>query len=73
VIHGNSSSLSDLEIGSYPEETLSSEALTRSVCRESFGKPDSDSGDSERGPNGDERGLGSPIFDQRDSHSISST
>lgn len=54
-------SIADLEFGSYPDETLSTEPLTRSVCKESLGNPDSDSGDSERGPNGDERGLGSPV------------
>lgn len=60
--------LADLEIGSYPEETLLSLELFVSVCKESFWNPDSDSGDSERGPKGDERGLGSPMTDQHDSH-----
>lgn len=62
---GKGTNVTDLELWSYPEETLSTEPRTRSVCRESLAKPDSDldSGDSERGPNGDERGLGSPMFD----------
>ena len=53
---------SNLERESYPDERLSTEALMGlSVCNESFCKPDSDSGDSERGPNGDDKGLGSPV------------
>lgn len=54
----------DLERGSYPEEILSTELLNGwSVCKESLsGKSDSDdSGDSESGPKGDDKGLGSPI------------
>ena len=54
----------DLERGSYPDERLSTELLNGwSVCKESLlGKSDSDdSGDSESGPKGDDKGLGSPI------------
>lgn len=65
--------VADLERGSYPEETLPAELLRRSVCKERLCSPDSDSGDSERDPNGDERGLGSPKFDQHDSPSLLST
>lgn len=52
---------------SYPDEILSAELLKRwSVCNLIDWKADSDSGDSERGPNGDDRGLCSPItYDQR--------
>jgi hypothetical protein len=64
--------LADLETGSYPEETLLSLELLSSVCKESFWNPDSDSGDSERGPRGDERGLGSPMADQQHSRSTQS-
>lgn len=51
-----------LERASYPDEdTLFAELLMGwSVCNESLLKPVSESGDSERGPKGDDKGLGSP-------------
>jgi len=61
---GGEGRMMDLERGSYPEEILSTELLNGwSVCKESLsGKSGSDdSGDSESGPKGDDKGLGSPI------------
>lgn len=69
--------MTDLERGSYPDERLSTELLNGwSVCRESLWKPDSedDSGDSESGPNGDDKGLGSPKKeDQRAAPDVTSS
>jgi hypothetical protein len=55
------SSREDLE-RSYPEERLSTESfIGSSRCKENPPMKDSDSGDSESGPKGDDKGLGSPI------------
>lgn len=47
---------------SYPEGRLSTESfIGSSRCKESPPMKYSDSGDSESGPKGDDKGLGSPI------------
>jgi hypothetical protein len=53
--------ISYLEI-SYPEERLPTESfIDSSRCKGNPPMKDSDSGDSESGPKGDDKGLGSPI------------
>lgn len=55
----------DLEKGSYSEDALSSDLLKgTSVCKDSLRNGDCVSGDSERGPKGDDKGLGSSVTDQ---------
>jgi hypothetical protein len=71
LLEGISDDDTDLERGSYPDDTLSTDLLKgKSVCKDSLRKADWVSGDSERGAKGEDKGLGSPVTDQHDASSM---